>query len=319
MKVSVALCTYNGEKYIQQQLESILNQSVSIDQIIVCDDNSADRTVEIVKEVLKNSNVSYRIEVNQQALGVSKNFLKALKLSDGDYVFTCDQDDIWHTDKVKIFLEQAEKTKKDLYFSNGVLVDGEGKSIGCTLWDAYRLDRKEMFEKPLIEILIRTPIVTGAAMMVTRKLIDSIDEIPDNILHDEWFSIIASLADSAQPIDVTTFYYRQHGKNVVGANKRKFKERIDTWLGDYSNLDKIRNKFYHRSQNIEKAAQNSQYQELCTNARVFWETLNTRFGNNRIKKIFVASKMFFKGDYRRFYTSTRGFIRDIICALAFNR
>lgn len=319
MKISVALCTYNGDKYIEQQLRSILNQSFPIDEIIVCDDGSTDNTVSIVKEILSEASVCYRIETNESSLGVAKNFIKALKLTTGQYVFACDQDDVWDIDKVKIFIDEAKRTKKDLYFSNGILIDSDGKPLGGTLWEAYGIYYDIIMKRPLMHTLVRKTLVTGAAMMVSRELIDMINSIPENWLHDEWFAIISALKNSAQPINVLTFGYRQHGKNVVGAKKRTFGEKVNVWLSNYKNLDQIRSTNYYRSCDISLHAQNTEYAEITDRSRQFWETLINVSNLGRIKGTFAVLKLFFYGDYSLFYTGIRGFVRDMISILFFKR
>lgn len=317
MKISVALCTYNGENFISDQLKSILRQTVSVNEIVICDDNSTDKTVSICENTLRTSGIDYKIIVNKASLGVAKNFLKALKLTTGDYVFTCDQDDVWHTDKVEIFLGEAKKTKKDLYFSNGILIDSEGKPLGNTLWEAYHICYNNIIRKPLIHTLVRNSLATGAAMMVSRNLIDSIDNIPENWLHDEWFAIAAALKNSALPINSTTFDYRQHGKNVVGAKKRTLVEKVKTWVSNYKNLDQIRSVHYSRSCDVFALAQNTEHVEITADSRKFWGILVNILQFGRIKGAFTVLKLFLNGKYARFYTGVRGFIRDIICILFF--
>ncbi len=312
MKVSVALCTYNGAKYIEQQLSSILNQSVSVDEIIVCDDGSKDNTVEIAENILKEYPISFRIESNCKSLGVADNFLKALKLSKGDYVFTCDQDDIWHNDKVKVFLERAQQTKKDLYFSDGNLVDGEGESLGCTLWNAYFINIQEIQSKPLLYTIIRRPIVTGAAMMVSRRLIDSIDAVPVGFLHDEWFSVMASIKNSVEAINKPTFDYRQHSSNVVGAKKQSCFERLKTWLANYKRIEQMHRVNYDKISQIFQFSRNTEYEPILQKANSFWSDLNSIHKTKKVARIPMLIVHFFKGHYSQFYTGFRGFIRDLI-------
>lgn len=317
MKVSVALCTYNGQEYIEEQIHSILNQSVPVDEIIICDDGSTDKTVDIVNSILRESAVSYRVEANKDSFGVAKNFLKALKMTSGEYVFTCDQDDVWHTDKVKIFLDEAMKTQKDLYFSNGNLVDEKGAFLGTNLWEAYSIDYSRILQTPLINTILKSPIVTGAAMMITRRLIDTVDTIPHDFLHDEWFSIVAAISNSAQPINEITFDYRQHGKNVVGAKKQTLMKKVQTWLSNYKNIGAIHKKYYGKSCDISSLANNTEHEEITHEYRSFWEDLFHISQMGRWKGAFVVTKHFFCGRYFKFYTGLRGYVRDLICVLFF--
>lgn len=99
MKTSVALCTYNGEKYIKEQLDSILNQTKKVDEIIVCDDCSSDKTVEILNHYSSTNPGLFKIYINEQNLRSVKNFEKAITLCTGDIIFLSDQDDFWVNEK----------------------------------------------------------------------------------------------------------------------------------------------------------------------------------------------------------------------------
>jgi len=99
MKTSVAMCTHNGEKYIKTQLESILTQTIAIDEIVICDDRSNDNTIAIIEQIqLENPN-KISLYKNHENIGSTKNFEKAISICTGDYIFLSDQDDIWKVNK----------------------------------------------------------------------------------------------------------------------------------------------------------------------------------------------------------------------------
>ena len=316
MKISVALCTYNGEKFISEQLESILNQTVGVDEIIICDDKSTDKTVSICEEILSKSGMDYKVSVNECSLGVSGNFLKALKMTTGDYIFTCDQDDVWHKDKVEIFISEVNKSNKLLYFSNGDLVNSKNESLNKTLWESINLSFFEMEQKEsLLETIFKRPIVTGAAMCVSKKLIDKVDSIPENWLHDEWFSIIASVEKSILPINRSTFNYRQHGNNVVGATKKSFSEGVSSWLDGFNIVSKFRGYKKSRATDILNMAQNTEFEGLAQKYYDFWNTLYEFQNICAFKQIVKSTKFLFKGEYNKFYTGYRGYLRDVLAAI----
>ena len=315
MKFSVALCTYNGEKYIEEQLNSILRQSVRVSEIIICDDNSKDNTVTVADSILKNSGISYQIMINDPPLGVADNFLKALKHTRGDYVFTCDQDDIWHDDKVKFFWEAVQQSRKALYFSDGILVDGDAKPLGSTLWEAYGVDRELESGEALLPILIRRPMVTGAAMLVSRELIDQINEIPEQWLHDEWFAMIAAVKDNISTICVQTFDYRQHGNNVVGAKKYSFFEKARLWVSNIEKLSILRRIQLEKSRDVLLLTAGTQYESINKEAVAFWEAMVELSKVNMFKGVFRVLKIYSTGDYKRFYTGPRGALRDILACI----
>lgn len=312
MKISVALCTYNGEKYIGQQLDSILNQTVSLDEIVVCDDGSTDNTLAIADDVLSKSGMSYRIEKNEKSLGVANNFLKALKLTEGDYVFTCDQDDVWHKDKVEKFLAAVKASEKELYFSDGVLVDGEGNPLGSTIWQALFVEKEINSNPNMLHILLKHPVVTGAAMLVSRTLIDRVDTIPTGWLHDEWFSVVAALNDSIAPVCEATFDYRQHGKNVVGVRKRNFFQRASFWLSMLEELKDYRHEQNLKKRDIVLAAQGSGYQSVVKESAEFWAVLDGIKDKRFFGRLKDVIRLAAKGWYNKFYTGNRGLLRDLI-------
>lgn len=101
--ISVAMCTFNGEKYIKEQIESIINQSLVPDEIVICDDCSKDNTINIIKETLANWSGKANLIINEDNLGYRKNFEKAISLCNGDIIFLSDQDDVWDNCKLKFY------------------------------------------------------------------------------------------------------------------------------------------------------------------------------------------------------------------------
>lgn len=110
MKVSVVMATYNGEEYIVEQLDSIINQSYPVDEIIICDDKSTDRTVGVITEYISRKKIrEIKLYENSENLGFAENFNKALNLAKGDYIFFSDQDDIWENEKIQIMLDKMDE------------------------------------------------------------------------------------------------------------------------------------------------------------------------------------------------------------------
>ena len=104
--ISVAMATFNGEPYIQEQLDSIYNQTRKVDEIIIVDDCSTDSTVRVIEQyILSHKDIDIKLYKNEENLGYKKNFKKAISLCHGDYVFLSDQDDIWMTDKIEKCIE----------------------------------------------------------------------------------------------------------------------------------------------------------------------------------------------------------------------
>ena len=134
MKVSVAMCTYNGEKYIEEQLNSILHQTKKIDEIIICDDGSKDKTLEICNKILESSNVEYILKLNKNNLGFAKNFYQAIKLCSGDIIFFCDQDDIWKENKVDLMCQVFDNDPDTLLVFSNAYITNENLEVTGNLF-----------------------------------------------------------------------------------------------------------------------------------------------------------------------------------------
>lgn len=251
MKLSVALCTYNGEKYIKEQLESILKQTVPIDEIIICDDASTDKTIEVIKLVQIDFPNKISLYINEVNLGTNKNFEKAIILCSGDYIFLSDQDDIWKKNKtekvMKIFIQNQSL---EGVFSNADLIDSKNNSNKNTLWDSvFFIENKLQAPIDLFSLMsYKKNMVTGATLCFKKEVKSLILPIPNlkNYYHDEWIAIILA---SRKKLEYTTdnlIFYRLHAEQQIGAKKRISLKAIEKHL-KFSNytLGKAEPKSYH--------------------------------------------------------------------------
>ncbi|AOW10928.1 glycosyltransferase family 2 protein [Flavobacterium gilvum] len=235
MKISVALCTYNGEKFLYEQIDSILNQTIKVDEIIVCDDCSSDNTLSILKKYEKVNPSIFKINQNEVNLKSNKNFEKAIGLCSGDYIFLSDQDDIWRNDKVeKTLAVFNQNPDAEGVFSNGVLINNKGEVIykDNSLWDSFSFYESKI-DKPidLFDFLITNGnYLTGASLCIRKEV--KIFCFPfmtmEDFLHDEW---LASILTKKRTLFYTTeklISYRLHDSQQLGiGDENKF--------SDYSN------------------------------------------------------------------------------------
>ena len=214
MKISIALCTYNGSKYLTDQLESLKNQTVKVDEIIACDDCSTDNTIEILKKYKDILNI--KIFMNELKLGVTKNFEKAISLCSGDIIFLCDQDDIWEANKIEKMSTAFNDEKLGIVSCNGKIIDRNSKTIKkYTLWSAFGVDKinKETFSA---DFLIRKYIFTGMAMALRAELKKYILPISKNSIHDEWIGIIGTYFSKVYFMQDCLVKYRTHKSQKIG-------------------------------------------------------------------------------------------------------
>jgi glycosyltransferase involved in cell wall biosynthesis len=224
VKISVALCTHNGEKYIVEQVNSILQQSWPITEIIICDDNSSDNTVSLIKEYFKNSKFSFKLYFNNQNIGAIRNFEKCISLCSGDVIFLSDQDDIWHENKVEEIMSIFLNDKTALMvFTDGNLIDEYGNKFPGTLWSKWNFNKELQDAWRNNDIAFNYLIgnnnkITGATAAFKSSLKKYIFpfELPKSFWHDAWLGIIASGKNGLRFIDNPLIEYRIHNNQQVG-------------------------------------------------------------------------------------------------------
>lgn len=221
--ISVAMGTFNGADYLQEQLISIAKQTRLPDEVVVCDDTSTDSTLQILNEFKKDNSFSVEIHSNGVRLGATKNFEKAIRLCKGKIIVLCDQDDIWLPHKLEKIKELFEKNHNIGYiFSNAMVVDEKLNPFNCTLWDYVSFtenQRRKFKQGNQIEILIQHNIVTGAAMAFRKELRDWILPFPEEWVHDEWIALLLSAAEKEGLfIEESLIKYRIHSRQLTSIN-----------------------------------------------------------------------------------------------------
>ena len=220
MRISVALATYNGERFLAEQLGSILAQERVPDEVVIRDDGSSDNTQRIVETFTRAFPGTVDFAVNPIRLGVAGNFETALKATTGELVLLSDQDDRWHPHRVA----QAERAFSAdpellLLFANARLVDAEGRPLGMTQMQALGLTASEqsrLRSGHAFEALSIRSLVLGASACLRRTVIADALPIPPLWMHDEWIALICAAKGGVAYVDQPVIDYRQHGSNVVG-------------------------------------------------------------------------------------------------------
>lgn len=233
LKVSIAMCTYNGANYISEQLRSLLAQTRLPDEIIICDDNSTDETVQIILEM--NSSL-IKLQRNTTNLGSTLNFQQALHMCTGDIIFLADQDDIWNCNKIETMLPQFAKENVGIVFSNATVVDHRLNPIG-SLWELLDLSAEELLalsngNGP--DVLARRSLITGMCMAVRREALEGTFPFVPLWVHDEWIAFIVSATWSIVPINEPLALYRQHVNQQIGVKKKSFCMRLRDQITDGS-------------------------------------------------------------------------------------
>ncbi len=208
--ISVCITTYCGEKYIKEQIESILVQLGIDDEIIISDDGSSDNTLPIIKSFNDTRIKIFNFKRNKKGFRtseiVSSNFENAIKHAKGDYIFLADQDDVWSASKVEKMLFYFQEKECDVIVSNANLIIDE-KIDSNAFWYTDR--------KPIHNYILRRGKYHGCCMAFRRSLLQYILPFPTELpLHDSWIGLIGELLGKAYFIDEPLTFYRLHGNNT---------------------------------------------------------------------------------------------------------
>jgi hypothetical protein len=227
MRISVAMCTYNGAEFVPAQLQSIIAQSRPPDEIIICDDGSTDNTRHLLEKFAAESSIPITLHFNDQNLGSVKNFERAITLCTGDVIALSDQDDVWRSDKLHLFEAVLnDSPSAGIVFSDAAIVDEKLNPLNRRMWDEVGFDahkRKLVKSGRALEVLITGWTVTGATMAFRSRFVKLSLPIPDEIamIHDGWIALtIAAVADVVA-VDEPLIQYRQHAQQQIGAPARK--------------------------------------------------------------------------------------------------
>lgn len=227
--ISIAIATYNGAKYLREQLDSIYAQSMLPDEIIVCDDCSTDDTITILDEYKKNYGLKFC--VNNENLGFVKNFEKAISLCSGEYIALSDQDDFWFPFKIETLFNEMIAVEKEQPDSH-ILIHHDVFVADENLQNKHsRLINKKGNNSGLNNLLFGNPKVQGASIMMNRALKEICFPLPEGVpLHDLYLSLVTECVGIRKFISEPMALYRQHLNNQIGVNSISGFKRVRNYL-----------------------------------------------------------------------------------------
>ena len=278
-RISVAMCTYNGGRYLQEQLESIALQSRLPMELVVCDDQSTDDTISILKRFQVEAPFAVKVIRNSQRLGSTKNFDQAIGVTCGDLVALCDQDDRWGSTKLERLSEAlCEDPFLGGVFSDANLIDEDGGKIGQRLFEKHNFtpSKQRNFVSCPTATLLKYDVVTGATLMFRTAICRYSSPIPVSWVHDGWLAWMIALHSRLGLIPEPLIDYRIHAGQQLGVaenqaangrseTRRQFYKRVarqfedllqrvlsEGWNQNDALLRKIREKieFLNRQSNL---------------------------------------------------------------------
>ncbi len=322
-KVSVALTTYNGEKYIKEQLSSILFQRYPADEVIIIDDASTDNTVNIIKDFIeKNQLTNWHFFINPKNVGFIKNFHNAIRMSTGNIIFLCDQDDVWYKTKIGTMVNcfKSNRNIKALC-SSFKIIDKRGNHLSTkTLLNHSNNNlikfRVEPFSTVKIDLstICSYNISPGCTLAFNKEVKDIfLDKTSNSCIHDWEICLIASFLDGLYFLNTPLMDYRIHDKNTIGlseitsiSNKAKLSKHE-------VRIEKAKNKFnYLSSMKAYSYLLNNEQYKIFNSSVEFAKSRLNALDNKNIKSILKLYKN--RDQYVRSVTF-KGRLADIICVI----
>jgi glycosyltransferase involved in cell wall biosynthesis len=311
-KISIALCTHNGGKFLKEQLQSIENQSIKASEIIICDDDSTDDTLQIIQEF--SVKLPIKFFQNKPALRTIKNFEYAISLCTGDIIFPCDQDDFWMPQKIEKLVQYLEENPdKEVVCSNARMVDEQLNDLGSSLWDKVRLWEPQISDwenGKAFDLLLQGNRVTGCTVAMrhdfAKRAIPFPTDIHPDFIHDGWIGILGALNNRIGLFNEALILYRQHANQQVGIIQRNT-ERVEfTSRFSRPRNEKIaplleKSAFYNNLLNYIHIT-HPELERYSQSLQIIAEHYQVRssLSENRLKRLKPIAQNFIKGNYHRY-------------------
>lgn len=316
--VSVVLATYNGARFVAQQIASIGAQSIRPVEIVLCDDGSRDDTVAVAVAAAEEAGLKLRSLPRADRLGVSANFDRGCRVAVGDVIALCDQDDVWRSDKLARLTAALAEPRVLLAASDAALIDGDGRALHGRLLERLEVRASELRDlegEGGFSVLLRRNLVTGATCAFRRELMSLASPFARLWVHDEWLAIIASAAGRVvvDPEPLTS--YRLHGANQIGAAEPTVRRKVERVLearGDRTARLRARaTELADRLRELGPEVRPGSWEAAREKAE--FESARTRLARRRIARIPTVLHLLLTRRYRRF--ASRGVldaIRDLL-------
>ncbi len=312
--ISIAMTTFNGQGYIEDQLQSLKNQTRFPDEIVICDDASYDNTIEIIDRFTKkNPQLNIKLIVNKENLGYKHNFYNAIKLTSGDIVFLCDQDDVWEKNKIEIMSSVLENDSKILVLNTAVkLIDAKGNTLrvipeknksNCNIANFFVNDCE--IKKINYKTFLKGNISPGCTLCFKSIIKDVFTNTYDfDCAHDVQINSIGALSNSLYFYNIQLTNYRIHSNNTIGfsfkGKKKAFNSASDRYIKRVSGI---------RSElNIAKKVNS------LMNINLFEDILEKRYRAVNDGDIINLINLMNTGNYRCIY-SNKQVLGDALCAM----
>ncbi len=307
-KISVVLATYNGSKYLPEQLESICAQTLLPAELVICDDNSSDTTAQIVMDFCRSAPFPVTFHRNPKALGFRDNFIGAYQLATGDWIAFCDQDDVWHREKLEKVAAFTHDVQVTMIVHQASLIDETGRNIGSFNQGITTTNKRGALHYNAwgtfwgFSIVVRRDVLD--IVSPARRFVDFIDP-RHHIAHDRWACFLAQTLGETVEIAEPLVSYRQHASNLYGVpgkndqpDRRSFLAEQLPYIAATKSMLNIIESFPHDVEETFPAFDRMKANAFYRAALLHQQHRGLVFSKSRIASFFICLRGVIAGRYR---------------------
>jgi glycosyltransferase involved in cell wall biosynthesis len=320
VKLSVALCTYNGAAFLPVQLDSLVGQCRRPDELVVCDDRSRDETVPLLERFAAAAPFPVRLHQNTETLRSTRNFDQAIGRCSGDVIFLCDQDDVWEPDKLARFEAAfAEGPDVGLVASDLAVMDPAGKDLGRRVWDDIPFTpvmqaAVEAGAGPRLWVRFNT--ITGAAAAFRSDLRPLLLPIPGAWVHDGWVALLAAAVSAVRLLRDPLTRYRTHPGQQIGSSRlslaRQFRTARRMDAAYFANTAACFTAAAERLEQFRDRVKDPGVIDLLRAKAAFARTQQRMREGPQLGRVLPALRLLLTGDYARLGRGWKAFAADLL-------
>lgn len=314
MKLSIALATFNGAQYLEEQLESFTLQTRLPDELIVVDDHSSDETPSILRAFARTAHFPVRISRNCRNFGSRISFQRAISQCSGNIIFFADQDDVWRGDKLQRIETEFKLNPACVgVFSNAKLVDENRNDLGKDLWQRVRITSRDIKllargGELATRFLIKKNCVTGATFAFRAEFKEYVTPVPADWVHDEWIALLLTSFGGVVGLYEELIEYRQHPNNQLGIRQGSIRERAS----DSQAFPKVQYKFQSAAEQLAQSAYEwPEYLTVQLAEKSLHLEKRTTCHGKRLRSMAALLPELLSGRYHLYSNGLLSFLKDV--------
>lgn len=320
MRLSIALCAYNGAAFFQEQLNSIAEQTLAPYELIICDDGSTDETRAIASRFATSAPFPVKLQFNAANIGVVRNFQQAIELCSGDIIVLSDQDDVWRRDKLEVLARKLESYPDcGLVYSDAQLVDEKLHPLKKSLWNTFHVTRRvraDLLRGKGYAHLVKDSSLTGCTMAFRAKWRPLLFPVPEGVflIHDGWIALVISSVSPVAACKEKLVYYRQHPGQHCGVLLGDAPSKVltqDHYIYHIRHLKAV----YERLIPLPLLPHAAKHVKQIPDKIAHIET-RLQMSPKLAPRLFTALRELLTGRYHRYSNGLSSFARDVLFPLA---